>query len=805
VGGQGSGLVSSNLTFNIAGASEVALNGYGDVNNRSRTPYLELSLSTELYYYTDVESESGDTQSSRNFHEPWYIVNIIKEGEEIANNNVNSYNDVGHFIKLESLVGLGNGESDQVFELINERIDDVYTLGETTSGYRYIWVNDQPWLGVDNVGAGSINTYRAALFSAGLFTPAGGLTCYGIYKAAYVLKSTGDYYYISFPYSDTGGAAICPIAGAEVKVRYNNNSPIKLFLGDTYVHDAIFAPIDCNLENQRNLSTASGVLLNAPMPYFNFIMSATGYYQPRNPEGGGGVITNVFEQGGGGNPHQMEFIRQWLVSFGCESTVNLPFIYKNYFPNRNYVMRPSIYNAKLDSETVAEYLDDVGVYSYYNTDYPDECLNWGYGGFHLPSGANWDYEKKLHDKVFTEPTSGVNELLSLMKRIQWSTQGQTGYASSRFFIPTNVYDIQNDKATQISILYDVFSDRGNNLYVITDRGVGLLLTDKKLISDAGGNALSIMANEASLIQGELWLNQSIGCPREFWRGKSEGNVKLPNNVKVPVLVFPTYNDLVMFSANNFMEIADNNREKIVESLESIDLTRDFITNLYSVIDEGENNIWIAIGDTTYVFSIDQNNWGAHMDGLKYVKTLYAPYLNGVDDRNVLAHIIGGENVLPPTTTAAPTTTEAPVTTEVPVTTETPGPTLTGGPTTLGPTTTAGPTTTFDPESLIVLSLYNIPDGYESIPFPAWFRAVNSTGESGWIRIYYRTLDVDGDPIIMSTGDTLVYITPGDNNYFIDGLTYPAYDGYGMGNSWQVSKDGVNWESQIGYFSIMELP
>jgi hypothetical protein len=409
VGGQGSGLVSSNLTFNIAGASEVALNGYGDISNRSRTPYLELSLSTELYYYTDVDSESGDTNTSRNFHEPWYVVNIIKEGEEIANNNVNSYNDIGHFIKLESLIGLGNGESDQVFELINERIEDVYTLGETTNQYRYIWVDGQPWLGVDNVATGSINTYRAALFSAGLFTPTGGLTCYGIYKAAYVLKTTGDYYYISFPYSNTGGVPICPIAGAEVKIKYNNNSPIELFLGDTYVHDAIFAPIDCNLENQRNLSTASGVLLNAPMPYFNFIMAATGYYQPRNPEGGGGVITNVFEQGGGGNPHQMEFIRQWLVSFGCESSVNLPFIYKNYFPNRNYVMRPAIYNAKLDSETVAEYLDDVGIYSYYNTDYPDECLNWGYGGFHLPSGANWDYEKNFMIKYLQ---NRLQELMS---------------------------------------------------------------------------------------------------------------------------------------------------------------------------------------------------------------------------------------------------------------------------------------------------------------------------------------------------------------------------------------------------------
>jgi hypothetical protein len=132
--------------------------------------------------------------------------------------------------------------------------------------------------------------------------------------------------------------------------------------------------------------------------------------------------------------------------------------------------------------------------------------------------------RKLFILRFYEPCPG-DEILEYKKRIHWSTQSIYGFSTSRAFVPTNVYDLKNDKASQISILYDVFSDKGGNLYVITDLGAGLLLTGKNILSDSVGNQLGMMAAESSFIQGEVWLNQSLGCPREFWRGKSEGNVR----------------------------------------------------------------------------------------------------------------------------------------------------------------------------------------------------------------------------------------------------------------------------------------
>jgi hypothetical protein len=222
-----------------------------------------------------------------------------------------------------------------------------------------------------------------------------------------------------------------------------------------------------------------------------------------------------------------------------------------------------------------------------------------------------------------------------MKRFHWSTQRIPGFESNKVFIPTNIYDLKNDRASQISILYDQYSERGSNLYVITDHGAGMLLIDKQMITTAEGNNLAILAQEAGLIKGEVWLSNSIGCPGEFWRGKSEGSIKLPNNIAASILVFPSQDDIVMLTNNNFVQIADNIRQSMLSSLESI--TDD--VRLYSVIDEGENRLWITIGNLTHTFSFDQNNWDGSVKSLVYDKSFNARYLEGVDDKNVLVHAI----------------------------------------------------------------------------------------------------------------------------------------------------------------------
>jgi hypothetical protein len=160
-----------------------------------------------------------------------------------------------------------------------------------------------------------------------------------------------------------------------------------------------------------------------------------------------------------------------------------------------------------------------------------------------------------------------------------------------------------------------------------------------MITTAEGNNLAIMSQEAGLIKGEVWLSDSIGCPGEFWRGKSEGAVKLPNNIVASILVFPSQDDIVMLTNNNFVQIADNMRQILMAALESIDLTADFSTKLYSVIDRAENRLWITIGDNTYTFNFDQNNWDGSVKSLVYDKSFNAEYLEGTIEKNTLVHAL----------------------------------------------------------------------------------------------------------------------------------------------------------------------
>jgi hypothetical protein len=308
-------------------------------------------------------------------------------------------------------------------------------------------------------------------------------------------------------------------------------------------------------------------------------------------------------------------------------------------------MRPFGLHPKLETETLEEYFDRIKIYPEYNDDYPNEYLNWNHGGLSTPASVNYDYEKTIPIKSYSEPKSGSNEILSLKKRIHWSTQNVPGYEANKVFIPLNVYDLKNDKASQISILYDQFSERGSNLYVITDRGAGMLLVDKQMITTAEGNNLTILSQDSGLIKGEVWLSNSIGCPGERWRGKSEGAVKLPNNIVASILVFPSHDDIVMLTNNNFVQIADNMRQTLVNALEAVDLTGDFVTKLYSVIDEGENKLWMNIGDNTFAFNFDINNWDGHLNELIYDKSFNARHLEGVSDRNVVVHAINTSSYL----------------------------------------------------------------------------------------------------------------------------------------------------------------
>src|SRR5665647_1165498 len=102
--------------------------------------------------------------------------------------------------------------------------------------------------------------------------------------------------------------------------------------------------------------------------------------------------------------HNVGSARQWLIYFTCESTVNLPLAYKNFFPNRLYAMRPKDYGPLVGDETFKEFLTRINIYPEYADDYPNETWeNFAFGGLSTPASVNYDYEKLLPLKSYAEP------------------------------------------------------------------------------------------------------------------------------------------------------------------------------------------------------------------------------------------------------------------------------------------------------------------------------------------------------------------------------------------------------------------
>ena len=90
----------------------------------SRNSYVEIELDADIYSY-QFSGGSGDQSDSniKNFHEPFYIVNLIRRGADFADNNFNTYVESGHLQKVESLIGVSNDQNGS-YTLVDERWED---------------------------------------------------------------------------------------------------------------------------------------------------------------------------------------------------------------------------------------------------------------------------------------------------------------------------------------------------------------------------------------------------------------------------------------------------------------------------------------------------------------------------------------------------------------------------------------------------------------------------------------------------------------------------------------------------------
>ena len=73
------------------------------------------------------------------------------------------------------------------------------------------------------------------------------------------------------------------------------------------------------------------------------------------------------------------------------------------------------------------------------------------------------------------------------------------------------------KQGSITRAFDTRGAGGYDLFVFTEHGLCRLLTNRQMITTTDGNNLGVLPKEGAFVQGEDWLNKSVGIPKALTR------------------------------------------------------------------------------------------------------------------------------------------------------------------------------------------------------------------------------------------------------------------------------------------------
>ncbi len=550
-----------------------------------------------------------EDQGLKDWTEPLYIINIIRTGAEIRDQNIQKYKQTTHYQKLESIIGRSKGILGERFLLVDERWEDCIPAptssdyGASTDRYVYVKLTDgtvQKWINVTYKTTTQTNAILADIAAFGAYNT----DVYGVYTHNNI-SGLGRQYEVIF--NTTGSTP--PPADSLILVRYDDTAPIRVFGFDAYVGESIFAPID-RQASAKDKAAETQFALGIGLPFKNFKINAR-HYTIRKA----GAAVNVIQDEVW---FRLGFIRQLCVMFTVESRAACHLAYNSGYPNQffpliNYVMRPNRWD--IDKNTI-----DNGIYQDYDDDYGgDERSQWKWGGFRFLQQINPDYSVEPRIEFFSKPEFGFIEKTEFRTRNMWSLPRAINIQDSpglRTFPANNSFDIDDDQG-EIKYAYDSTTERGENLYSICDRGVAMLVTKKSILSDLNGGNVGYMSADTFISQ-QLWLSKSIGSNDEMWRGISEGAVPDSEGSlsRHEALIFPNKESVFMLSGNSIIDIGRMGYYSKLFTQGLSKVTAGFTTDMCSVYDNKYQEYMLLIKGTVnnmFVFSMQTMAWTGTFD------------------------------------------------------------------------------------------------------------------------------------------------------------------------------------------------
>lgn len=571
-----------------------------------RGAYFEIETYDNIYGKDTVGGQSErnfEDDGMKDWTEPIYMINIVRVGAQINDQNIQKYLQTDHYQKLESIIGKSTGLPNQKFILVDERWEDCIpaptstTFGAGTERYIYIKNPDgteEKWLNVTYLSAAQVSTITSAIISFGVYNT----DIKGVYRHNNIANQ-GRFFEVLF--NVTG---FTPKKDAYIIVKYDNTAPIRFFGGDTYVGETIFAPID-RQSSAKDKAAETQFAWGLSLPYFKFRVNPR-YYTIRKAGASINAIQDELEA-------KLKYLRQLCVMATVESRAASHLAYNSDYPNQyfpliNYVIRPNRWKADdsiANNSIFQDYEDDYG---------SNEMANWKWGGFRFLPQINPDYSVEPRIAFFSKPEFGFVEKLEYPTRVMWSLPRPINIQDTpglKTFPANNAFDIDDDQG-EIKYAYDCTTDRGENLYAINDRGVCLLVTKKSILSDLNGGEIGYM-NSDRFVQQQLWISKSIGCNDEMWRGISEGSVPTGEEslVRSEALFFPNKESAFMFTGNTIVDIGRIGYYSKLYNQGIKNILPGFQTDITSVYDNQYQEYWLYIGGTVnnmFVFGKANMMW-----------------------------------------------------------------------------------------------------------------------------------------------------------------------------------------------------
>lgn len=623
--------------------------------------------------YPAVDIDAND-QGVMEWREPMYVINLVK------NVNVNpgittQYNYSANYIKFKSLMLESSGAASQSARLVSERWEDCIPSinGEVYNAYsglyRFVYVIgadgiERRWLNVSFESSTFISTLLSNMALNGFDTvvdASGSYDVYGIYTSTQTSDDFCPIFTLNFnevaPYSQF----TVPALGSKIYVYYDNRIPVRVFSGDTYINESVWSVFDNSYDSTGEpRDTAAEYKWNLPFPMKSYTTGPSyRRLQNTNPWNYSSTTEDMrFNQSGINGAYLRQLITMWTA----ETRINLSFAFNieapekasvsQHFPLVNYIPRPYKWNTGNEGDrTVFENNNNLNPLYYDN--YGFEWNLWGYGGFRFLPETNLDYSKRQTTTIYSSvPTVGFTEQTDYCTRVVWSEKRPVNVQDTptvRTFPAGNFYDTSDDTG-EIKFAWSALSsDKGNNLYAVTNSGICLLLVDKRVIHEINANELATVGSDIGGILNELWIDRTIGMSDETWRSWAEYS---------NALFFVNNTSSYAFADNNLTEIARSGfyellRRKFLSIIGTEYssaltggyniLTKEYILN----VDNGEEF-------STMIYGIDQNalqcqssyNYDKYLYfenklfGMKDMKTFELGIGNQIDGQDMECYVSG---------------------------------------------------------------------------------------------------------------------------------------------------------------------